>query len=452
MSGKSMLVLGLAGLSGLGAMYGTSRVLSGKRAGAPVEMRDVLVAARDLNIEEVTKGDAVKVVKMARSSVPADGFAAPPDVEGRWVQIKMLEGEPILNRKLAPKGNPAGLISRIPKGMRAYAIEINEQTGVSGFVMPDHRVDVIQSKTGTKDNDANAETILQDVLVLASGQSITRPEDKSIMARTVTLAVTPAMVDTLVSARSRGPLSLSLRGLNDHVTVDQAPRPAPVAKAAVVRRGPGLWEKFAVAIKTMPPPPPRQLDSRIPKGMRALAIEVKEQTGVSGFVLPESRVDVIQLLEGKSGGAEAVLQDVLVLSAGQTFTKADNPTIQTRTVTLAVTPAMADVLVASHSRGPLTLSLRGVDDHEQVVKSAPASPPTPAPAPPPARYLSVYRGPDSPARFQVGAPPAGGPKVIGPRGDVPPRPSGPQASDPAGVSSREDRPIAGSDSTLGSTP
>ena len=52
---------------------------------------------------------------------------------------------------------------------------------------------------------------------------------------------------------------------------------------------------------------------------------------------------MIQLRDGKSGGAEAVLQDVLVLSAGQTFTKADNPSIQTRTVTLAVTPAMADV-------------------------------------------------------------------------------------------------------------
>ena len=216
MSGKSMLVLGLAGLSGLGAMYGTSRMLSGKRGAGPVEMRDVLVAARDLNVEEVIKPDAVKVVKMARASVPADGFAAPPDVEDRWVQIKMLEGEPILNRKLAPKGNPAGLISRIPKGMRAYAIEINEQTGVSGFVMPDHRVDVIQSKTGTRDNEADAETILQDVLVLAAGQTVTRPEDKSILARTVTLAVTPEMVDTLVTARSRGPLSLSLRGLNDH--------------------------------------------------------------------------------------------------------------------------------------------------------------------------------------------------------------------------------------------
>ena len=217
-----------------------------------------------------------------------------------------------------------------------------------------------------------------------------------------------------------------------------------------MKQGPGLWEKLAVAIKKLPPlppPPPRQLDSRIPKGMRALAIEVKEHTGVAGFVLPDNRVDVIQLRDGKSGGAETVLQDVLVLSAGQTFTKADNPTIQTRTVTLAVTPAMADVLVASHSRGPLTLSLRGADDHEQVVKAAPASPPPPAPS----RYLSVYRGPASPARFQIGLPRrrSEGPR---PRGDVRPGPSGPKAPDADGIPSREARPIAGSDSTLGTTP
>ncbi len=444
MSGKSMLVLGLAGLSGLGAMYGTSRMLSGNRGGAPVEMRDVLVAARDLNIEEAIKPDAVKVVKMARASVPVDGFAAAPDVEGRWVQIKTLEGEPILNRKLAPKGNPAGLVSRIPKGMRAYAIEINEQTGVSGFVMPDHRVDVIQSKTGAGGNQTDAETILQNVLVLAAGQTVTRPEDKSILARTVTLAVTPAMVDTLVSARSRGPLSLSLRGLNDHEVkvIIPPPPPAPVTPPVAVKQGPGFLEKLAIAYKklpALPPPPPPQLDSRITKGMRALAIEVKEQTGVSGFVLPGNRVDVIQLREGKAGGAEAVLQDVLVLSAGQTFTKADNPTIQTRTVTLEVDPAMAEVLVASHSRGPLTLALRGANDRETIVKTSPATPP---PTSAPSRYLSVYRGPASPTRFQLGIP----------RLDVHSGPSGVQASDADGVPSREVRSLAGSDSTQGLTP
>ena len=137
------------------------------------------------------------------------------DVEDRWVQIGILEGEPIVDRKLAAQGSPPGLVARIPKGMRAFAIEVNEQTGVSGFVLPDHRVDVVQIEPGAN-GQPEAETVLQDVLVLASGQVFTRPDDRSIQARTVTLAVTPEQVDTLVSAGSQGPLTLALRGLNDH--------------------------------------------------------------------------------------------------------------------------------------------------------------------------------------------------------------------------------------------
>ena len=70
------------------------------------------------------------------------------------------------------------------------------------------------------------ETILQDILVLAAGQVFTRPEEKSLQNRTVTLAVLPEQVHILVAARAKGPLSLSLRGVNDHDIVDR-PKPKP---------------------------------------------------------------------------------------------------------------------------------------------------------------------------------------------------------------------------------
>jgi pilus assembly protein CpaB len=63
------------------------------------------------------------------------------------------------------------------------------------------------------------------VLVLAAGQIFTRPEEKAVQGRTVTLAVTPDQVDQLVAARAKGPLSLSLRGVNDHLIVEQ-PKPS----------------------------------------------------------------------------------------------------------------------------------------------------------------------------------------------------------------------------------
>jgi pilus assembly protein CpaB len=145
MSGRSGVMLLMAVVCGLGAMYGANRMLS--KGGKAPEMRDLVVAARDLPSEEVLKPEALKVIQVPVAGAPAGAFAKVAEVEGRWVQIKMLADEPIMAAKLAPKNAPPGLVSKIPNGMRAYSIEVNEQTGVAGFVMPGHQVDVVQALT-----------------------------------------------------------------------------------------------------------------------------------------------------------------------------------------------------------------------------------------------------------------------------------------------------------------
>lgn len=257
MNGKSMAMLALAVLSGLGAMLGTSRMLAKNQNKVTQETQDVLVATRDLKVEEVLTPELVKIVAMPKASVPAGTFTAYKDVEDRWVSIRTLEGEPILDRKLAPKGSPAGLVSRIHPGMRAFTLEVNEHTGVSGFVLPDHRVDVVLAVPKNNGKE-EAETILQDIPVLASGQVFTRPEDRSIQARTVTLEVTPEQVDILVAARAKGALSLALRGLNDHrIGITKKPEP-PVEPVP---------PPLAVAVKPVetPPPPPPPPPAEVPE-------------------------------------------------------------------------------------------------------------------------------------------------------------------------------------------
>src|SRR3954447_11096267 len=253
MNGKALILLVMAAVCGLGAMFGTSRMLSKQQNRPTVDMQDVLVAARDLKVEEVIKPDMVKLTQMAKANVPPGTFTSIKDVEDRWVQIKMLEGEPCLDRKLAPKGSPAGMVARIPKGMRAFAVEVNEHTGVSGFILPDHRVDVVQNENGPN-GKAEAETILQDVLVLASGQVFSRPEDRSIQSRTVTLAVTPEQVDVLVAASAKGQLTLALRGLNDHESRPAKPKVEPKVEAPIP--APIVTVSRPVEPPAPPPPPP----------------------------------------------------------------------------------------------------------------------------------------------------------------------------------------------------
>src|SRR5215813_7903184 len=209
MNGKSLMMLALAVGFGLIAMLLTRQMLAQEPA----------------KVEEVLKPDAVKVIRMAKSAVPAGAYSAPKDVEERWIKTVLLEGDVVIEKKLGPKGTPPGLVANIPKGMRAFAIDVTEQSGVSGFILPGHRVDVVRFEP-TDRGVAQGERILQNILVLAAGQVFTRAEERSLTTRTVTLAVTPDQVDILVAARAKGNLSLSLRGVNDHAVVNR-PKPKP---------------------------------------------------------------------------------------------------------------------------------------------------------------------------------------------------------------------------------
>jgi pilus assembly protein CpaB len=217
MNTRSLVILGVAVVIGLGAMRLSQQMLAANRKGD--DSQDVLVAARDFKEEEILKPDMVKVIWMARSAIPPNSFASAKDVEDRWVRTTMLEGDVLVEKKLGPKGTPPGLVANIPPGMRALAIDVTEQSGVSGFILPGHHVDVVRFENSEK-NDVRGETILQDILVLAAGQLFSRPDERAVQSRTVTLALSPGDVHILVAARARGVLSLSLRGVNDHEMVE----------------------------------------------------------------------------------------------------------------------------------------------------------------------------------------------------------------------------------------
>lgn len=227
MNGKSLVTLVLAIVFGLGAMIFSRQLMSPRESRKEEETQEVLVAARDLKEEESLKTDMIKTTRMVKSAVPPGAFSSFKDVEERWVKTAMLEGDLLIEKKLGPKGMPPGLVANIPKGMRAFAVDVTEQSSVSGFILPGHHVDIVKFDSSNQ-SQQRGETILQNVLVLAAGQVFTRPEERSLQTRTVTLALDPEDVHILVAARAHGSLSLALRGVNDNGVVAK-PTPAKPA-------------------------------------------------------------------------------------------------------------------------------------------------------------------------------------------------------------------------------
>ena len=105
----------------------------------------------------------------------------------------------------------------------------------------------------------------------------------------------------------------------------------------------------------------------IPIGMRAVSVRVNDVVGVAGFVLPGMKVDV--LVTGRPPDMEGtltttVLQNILVLSAGQTVqADANGQAINAPTVTVLVLPEQAEILALAGTEGRIQLVLRNSTDH-----------------------------------------------------------------------------------------
>jgi pilus assembly protein CpaB len=110
------------------------------------------------------------------------------------------------------------------------------------------------------------------------------------------------------------------------------------------------------------------ITSRLPEGMRAITVKVTPESGVGGFILPNSRVDVVSINRiGNEPSARVILQKMLVLAADVRDTRDEgSKVIQATNVTLAATPEETNRLVlASANGGEIRLVLRRPDDEHQ---------------------------------------------------------------------------------------
>ena len=126
------------------------------------------------------------------------------------------------------------------------------------------------------------------------------------------------------------------------------------------------------------------LAAALTPGMRAITVPVSAQSGVAGFVFPGDRVDMVltQTVEGSDGtdlkASETILRNLRVLATDQSTVSEkaeDGSTVVKafRTVTLEVTPVIAEKVAVAQTIGTLSLSLRSLADNQNQLERAIAS-------------------------------------------------------------------------------
>ena len=263
---RLFLVMALALTAGGVLAFGTYNYVQrapGKTVSMPT--RPVVTASIDMDIGAELRRDDVRIIEWPANAVPQNAISDPQEVIGRGLILPVIQNEPILPMKLAPKGAGAGLPPAIPPGMRAVSVRVNEVIGVAGYVLPGTHVDVVATVSPTEQHqDMTSKVILTDVEVLAAGTKIERDgeKDKPTSVNVVTLLVAPEEAERLMLAANEGKIQLALRnpldrknpqtrGVRASALLGTAPPPRPVARAAAAAPAPPPAPAPKVEVQTV---------------------------------------------------------------------------------------------------------------------------------------------------------------------------------------------------------
>ncbi len=100
------------------------------------------------------------------------------------------------------------------------AVKGDKVLGISGFINPGNRVDILVTMTDRKRKRETTKIVLENVHVLATGKEIQRNDKGDPSPVDVyTLEVTPEEGEKLALAASKGKLQFALRNVTDTETV-----------------------------------------------------------------------------------------------------------------------------------------------------------------------------------------------------------------------------------------
>ncbi len=219
MQNRLRLAILVAVSFGLIAAYGIYNFLRQQRQALEAfrqTMQNVVVAATEIPAGTTIAVDMVKTIPYLKTSLPPGSFSSPQEVSGKVLQTTAVAGEPLLESRL---GEKAGLTVLLTPGQRAMAVKVDEIIGVSGFIAPNDRVDVIANITplnGDAQDGQISKIVLQNKRVLSVAQTVEGKKDgKPEIASSITLELTPQEAEKLSLVAQEGRVLLALRSSQD---------------------------------------------------------------------------------------------------------------------------------------------------------------------------------------------------------------------------------------------
>lgn len=185
--------------------------------------KSITVADQDIPARTILNLDLLQQRRIPaqfflRSMVPAEEAQ---HIIGKKVMVSLRRGDPILWSHFEYTRGFEKLSATVETRFRAVTIPIDEIESVGGWVRPNDHVDVIFTYRNPKTREMETFTLIQDVVVIATGKIIGATNTRFVPAadrqyHAVTLSLLPEEVELATLAMKMGTLTLALRSPEDH--------------------------------------------------------------------------------------------------------------------------------------------------------------------------------------------------------------------------------------------
>jgi pilus assembly protein CpaB len=191
---------------------------------APAETADitrVVAAANDISAGTRIDLTMVKMIEMPNASVPDKALRDPQTVVGQYAVTNLLKGEPILEGRVNPQLGVGTLAARLGEGRRAITIGAGELAGLTSYLAPGSRVDLLAAGSQAGGGSLDSRTLLQNLTVMAVDPPMQPDKYDPSALRSVTFEVDPQQAEQIVRASEKSKLRITLRNPDDRTSLSQ---------------------------------------------------------------------------------------------------------------------------------------------------------------------------------------------------------------------------------------
>ena len=213
---QTYLILSFSAVIALGTflyLHNYQKSLQRENALVPVYVANTEIPS-GTSFEEMRSNQLIKIANLPKDAITQDALTNLNEIDGTLKSRGLLLSGQLILKSYFDADSRKDVSLKIPKGMLAIGLSVDDISRVGNFVLPGSRV-AIFATGGNKSGSQSTRVLLSDALVLSIGNQTDIASNSITSSPLVTIAVNPRDAERVILSSQSMKISFGLAYNND---------------------------------------------------------------------------------------------------------------------------------------------------------------------------------------------------------------------------------------------